>query len=90
MFDLLLAAISGGIIGWLASMVMNRDAAMGVVANVVVGCLGSALGRAALGLVPGGVRLDGDPFDWRVLLAGLAGAVLLLAAANLIQRGRLR
>lgn len=90
MVDLLLAAVTGGIIGWLASLVMNRDASMGILANVAVGCLGSALGRFGLGLVPGGLRLDGDPFDWRSLLAALVGAVLLLALANIVQRGRLR
>ncbi len=80
----------GGIIGWLASLVMNRDASMGVAANVLVGCLGSVVGRLLLGWLIGGTGLTSDPFDWRTLLSAFVGAVLLLGAFNLVRRGRLR
>ena len=80
----------GGIIGWLASLVMNRDASMGVAANVLVGCLGSVVGRPLLGWLLGGNGLTTDPFDWRTLLSAFLGALLLLAAFNLVRRGRLR
>ena len=38
--------IMGGIIGWVASMVMNRDAAMGKFWNIVVGIVGSFIGNS--------------------------------------------
>jgi len=88
--ETIIALVTGGIIGWLASLVMNRDASMGVIANVVVGCLGSFIGRVLLGGLLGGGRLRGDPFDWRMLLSAFAGAVLLLAIVNLVRRGRIR
>lgn len=90
MLDVLLALVMGGVVGWLASLVMNRDASMGILANVVVGCLGSVIGRFLIGALIGGGRLQADPFDWRTLVTALFGAVLLLAVANLVQRRRLR
>jgi len=90
MIDLLIALAMGGLIGWLASLVMNRDASMGILANVVVGCLGSILGRFVLGWALGGSRLRDDAFDPKTLLTALAGAIILLGVVNLVQRGRLR
>ena len=43
------ALIIGGIVGWLASMVMKTNAQMGLIANIVVGIVGSMLGFAATG-----------------------------------------
>ena len=88
--DLIIALVMGGIMGWLASMVMNRDASMGIIMNVVVGCVGSILGRFLLGGLIGGGHLRGDAFDWRTLLTSFIGAVILLAVVNLIKRGRVR
>lgn len=86
----IIALIMGGIMGWLASMVMNRDASMGMIWNVIVGCVGSILGRLLLGGLIGGTKLHQNPFDWRNLLVSFLGAVILLAIINLIQRGRVR
>ncbi|HZF42764.1 MAG TPA: GlsB/YeaQ/YmgE family stress response membrane protein, partial [Sphingomonadaceae bacterium] len=41
---LIIALIVGGIIGWLASIVMRTDAQQGILLNVVVGIVGSLLG----------------------------------------------
>jgi uncharacterized membrane protein YeaQ/YmgE (transglycosylase-associated protein family) len=88
--DLIIALVMGGVMGWLASMVMNRDASMGIVMNVIVGCVGSVLGRFLLGGLIGGGHLRGDAFDWRTLLTSFIGAVILLAVVNLIKRGKVR
>lgn len=88
--DIIIAIIMGGIMGWLASMVMGRDASMGIVMNVIVGCIGSILGRFLLGGLIGGGHLRGDAFDWRTLLTSFLGALILLAIVNLVQRGRIR
>ncbi|WAC22281.1 GlsB/YeaQ/YmgE family stress response membrane protein [Blastomonas sp. SL216] len=87
---LILALIMGGIMGWLASKVMNRDAQMGVFWNVVVGCIGSVLGRFLFGGLIGGGSLRADAFDPLTLLTSFLGAVVLLAIVNLVQRGRAR
>jgi uncharacterized membrane protein YeaQ/YmgE (transglycosylase-associated protein family) len=49
--DLLIAVIVGGVIGWLASLVMKTNRQMGVLANIVVGIVGSALGYFLAGLL---------------------------------------
>lgn len=87
---LILALIMGGIMGWLASKVMNRDAQMGIFWNVVVGCVGSVLGHFLLGGLLGGEGLRGDAFDPMTLLTAFIGAVILLAIVNMVQRGRAR
>ena len=86
----ILALIMGGIMGWLASKLMNRDAQMGVFLNVVVGCIGSILGRFLFGGIIGGGSLRDNAFDPLTLLTSFIGAVVLLAIVNLIQRGRAR
>ncbi len=82
--------IMGGIIGWLASLLMRRDADMGLIANVVVGIVGSFIGNSVFSFVFGSGRIGGWPPDLSGILAAFVGASLLLAIVNLIQRGRLR
>ncbi len=76
--------IIGGIAGWLASLVMNRDASMGIIWNIVVGVIGGIIGSwlgTATGLITGG--------GWLMyLITALVGAIVLLAIVNLVQRGR--
>jgi uncharacterized membrane protein YeaQ/YmgE (transglycosylase-associated protein family) len=67
------ALIIGGIVGWLASMVMKTNAQMGMVANILVGIVGSSLGFWAAGLL--GVAPSGGVV--RFIIA-IAGAVLLI------------
>ncbi len=85
----IIAIIVGGIAGWLASMIMNRDASMGVVWNVVVGCIGSLVGNALAGPLLG-VQGSVQQFSLTGLLIALVGAVILLAIVNMFQRGRVR
>jgi uncharacterized membrane protein YeaQ/YmgE (transglycosylase-associated protein family) len=85
----IIAIIVGGIAGWLASMVMNRNASMGVFWNVVVGCIGSVIGNwisQRFFNVAGSVQ----EFSLTGLIIAFAGAVVLLGAVNMVQRGRVR
>jgi len=85
----IIALIVGGIAGWLASMVMNRDASMGIFWNIVVGCIGSVLGNLiAQPLL--GVGGSVQEFSLTGLIIAIVGAVVLLGIVNLIQRGRVR
>ncbi|MEL6238267.1 MAG: GlsB/YeaQ/YmgE family stress response membrane protein [Pseudomonadota bacterium] len=86
MFDWIIAIIIGGVIGWLASMVMKRDAQMGYFWNIVVGIVGSFIGRFIGGFV--GIAPTLTSFNLPGLLVSFAGAVVLLGILNLIQRGR--
>ncbi|MCL6249891.1 GlsB/YeaQ/YmgE family stress response membrane protein [Altererythrobacter sp. KTW20L] len=85
----IIAIIVGGIAGWLASMVMNRDASMGIFWNIVVGIIGSVIGNALAGPLLG-VQGTVQAFSLTGLLIAIAGAIVLLAIVNLIQRGRVR
>lgn len=82
--------LMGSFVGWLASLVMRRDADMGLVANVVLGVIGSFIGNSVFSFIFGSGRIGGWPPDLSGILAAVAGASLLLAIVNLIQRGRLR
>ncbi|MFC3786852.1 putative membrane protein YeaQ/YmgE (transglycosylase-associated protein family) [Sphingopyxis italica] len=89
--DFIIAIIMGGVIGWLASIVMRTDAQQGIFLNIIVGCVGSFLGRFLFGLFGvGGGRLRDNAFDPMTLLAAFVGAVVLLAIVNLVRRGRVR
>ncbi|WP_420607132.1 GlsB/YeaQ/YmgE family stress response membrane protein [Novosphingopyxis sp.] len=85
----IVAIIVGGIIGWLASMVMGRDASMGIFWNIIVGLIGALIG-GWLGSVLLGVDSTLTTFSIPGLLMSFVGAVILLAIANLIQRRRIR
>lgn len=82
--------IMGGAIGWLASVMMRRDASMGTIANIIVGILGSFIGNGLLAFVFGGGSIGAWLPDFSGLLGGLMGAVILLGIVNLAQRGRVR
>ncbi|MEZ5743126.1 MAG: GlsB/YeaQ/YmgE family stress response membrane protein [Sphingomonadaceae bacterium] len=85
----IVALIVGGVAGWLASMVMNRDASMGIFWNIVVGCVGSIIGNLLLGpLLTGGTTVK--EFSIMGLVVAVIGAVVLLGIVNLVQRGRVR
>ena len=84
----IIALIVGGIAGWLASKVMNRDASMGIFWNIVVGCVGSVIGN----LIANRFGIVGSVQEFSVtgLIIAFAGAIILLGIVNLIQRGRVR
>ena len=69
----IITLIIGGIVGWLASIVMKTDAQMGMIANILIGIVGSLLGfwlAGMLGLAPNLALVR--------FLVALAGAVLLI------------
>ena len=82
--------IMGGVIGWLASMVMKRDGSMGTFANIIVGIVGSFIGNSVLSSVLGGGTIGAWPPDWSGVLGALVGAIVLLGILNFFQRGRVR
>jgi uncharacterized membrane protein YeaQ/YmgE (transglycosylase-associated protein family) len=85
----IVALIVGGVAGWLASLVMNRDASMGIFWNIVVGCIGSVVGNALSGPIFG-LRGSVQEFSIQGLIIAFVGAVVLLAIVNLFQRRSIR
>jgi len=84
----IIALIVGGVAGWLASMVMNRDASMGILWNIIVGCVGSVIGNLVANQF--GIAGSVKEFSLTGLIVAVVGAVILLGIVNLIQRGRVR
>ena len=87
---LIIWLIVGGIIGWLASMIMKTDAQQGIILNVIVGIIGAFIGGHFISPLIGGGNVNNGAFDIMSLIAALIGAVILLAIVNLFRRGRVR
>jgi uncharacterized membrane protein YeaQ/YmgE (transglycosylase-associated protein family) len=77
--------VVGGVIGWLASLLMRTDAQQGILLNIVVGIVGAFIG----GLLFGG-SINSQGLTLYTFLSSLAGAVILLAIVNLFRRGAVR
>ena len=75
--------VVGGIIGWLASKLMKTDKQMGVIANVIVGVIGSSLGFWLAGVL--GFAAYGIVAQWAVALAGAALLIFLLKKLGLFK-----
>jgi uncharacterized membrane protein YeaQ/YmgE (transglycosylase-associated protein family) len=82
--------IIGGIVGWLASMVMKTDAQQGVILNVVVGIVGALLGGWLISPLVGVGTINQDALSIPAILVSLVGAIILLAIVNLVRRGKAR
>jgi uncharacterized membrane protein YeaQ/YmgE (transglycosylase-associated protein family) len=79
--------VVGGILGWLASLVMRTDAQQGILLNVVVGIIGALLGGWLLAPLFGVGTINQGDFSIGALLVSFLGAVILLAIVNLLRRG---
>ena len=82
-------AIVGGIVGWLASLIMRTDAQQGILLNVIVGIVGAFLGGWLISPLVGTGTIN-DGFSIGSFIVSLLGAVILLAILNLFRRGRVR
>jgi uncharacterized membrane protein YeaQ/YmgE (transglycosylase-associated protein family) len=78
--------VVGGVIGWIASLIMKTDAQQGLFLNVVVGIVGALLGGWLLSPLVGAGTLNQGDFSVMGLLVSLAGAIILLFLVNLIRR----
>lgn len=88
--NLIIMLIVGGVLGWLASLVMRTDGQQGILMNVVVGVVGSVLAGYLLTPFLGGAPITSGAFDIKSLFVSFLGAVVLLAIVNLIRRGSVR
>jgi uncharacterized membrane protein YeaQ/YmgE (transglycosylase-associated protein family) len=78
--------VVGGVIGWLASMIMWTDGQQGIILNIVIGIIGSFIG----GLILFRGDINNAPLTVMTFLVSLAGAIILLAIVNLVRRGSIR
>jgi uncharacterized membrane protein YeaQ/YmgE (transglycosylase-associated protein family) len=88
--NLIIWLIVGGILGWVASLIMRTDAQQGIFLNVIVGIVGAALGGLVISPLVGVPTINQETFSIGALVVSLLGAVILLAIVNLVRRGAVR
>ena len=75
----------GGVVGWIASILMKTNAQMGMLANVLVGIAGSALGFWLAGML--GISAGGGLIRFVVAVAGAALLIFILRALGIFKKG---
>lgn len=88
--NFLIWIVVGGVIGWLASLVMKTDAQQGMFLNVVVGIVGALLGGWLLAPLLGTGTINQNDFSISSLFVSFLGALVLLMVVNLLRRGQAR
>jgi uncharacterized membrane protein YeaQ/YmgE (transglycosylase-associated protein family) len=82
--NLIISLIIGGIVGWLASIVMKTNAQMGWIANVLVGVVGSAIGFWVAGML--GLAAAGGIVRFLVAIAGAVLLIVILRALGVFKK----
>lgn len=90
MIGFIMLIVVGGILGWLASIVMRTNAQQGIILNIVVGILGAVIAGFLITPLIGGAPITSGAFGVRSLFASFLGAVVLLGVVNMVSRGSFR
>ena len=81
--------IVGGVVGWLASIIMRTDGQQGLLLNIVVGIVGALLAGFVVSPLLG-IGTINQGVSVATFLVSLLGAIILLAIVNLFRRGAVR
>jgi len=81
--SLIITLILAGLVGWVASMIMNTDGQMGWITNIIVGVIGGFLGTTLLGFIAPATPTD-NAFSIPGIIVGILGACLALFIWKLI------
>lgn len=87
---LIILLVVGGLIGWLASMVMRTNAQQGIFLNIVVGVVGAMIAGLVLSPLLGMAPITSGNYSMGSLFVSFLGAVVLLGVVNLFRRGAVR
>ncbi len=90
MTPLLVYIIVGGLIGWVASIVMHTNGQQGILLNIVVGIIGAFLAGLVLTPLFGISTIGQGNYSLPAILVTLFGAIILLAVVNMVRRGAVR
>ena len=88
--NFILWLIIGGILGWIASIIMHTNAQQGIVLNIVVGIIGAMVAGFLLTPLFGIGTINQNHLSLPALFVSLLGAIILLAIVNLFRRGSVR
>ena len=90
MINFIIWIIVGGLLGWIASIIMRTDAQQGTLLNIVVGIIGAFVAGLVLTPLFGVGTINQSNFSLASLLISLLGAIILLGIVNLFRRGSVR
>lgn len=82
--------VIGGLIGWIASMIMRTNDQQGMFLNIVVGIIGAFIGGWLIAPMLGTGTINSNDFSIAGLAVSLLGAVVLLGIVNFFRRGSIR
>ena len=88
--NIIIWLVIGGVIGWIASLIMKTDGQQGLFLNVIVGIVGAMVGGWLISPMLGIGTINQDNFSLPAMAVSLVGALILLALVNLLRRGSLR
>jgi uncharacterized membrane protein YeaQ/YmgE (transglycosylase-associated protein family) len=80
--------VVGGLLGWVASMIMGTNDRQGKLLNIVVGIIGAFLGGLLLAPIFGTGTINQRDFSFSSLIVSLLGAVILLAIVGFFRKRR--
>lgn len=86
MINLIIWLVMGGVVGWVASLIMRTDGQQGLFLNVIVGIVGAAIAGWVISPLLGIPTINQDVFSVGALVVSLIGAIILLAVVNLLFR----
>jgi uncharacterized membrane protein YeaQ/YmgE (transglycosylase-associated protein family) len=87
--NIIIWLIIGGVVGWLASIIMRTDGQQGILMNIVVGIVGALIAGFLISPLLG-IGTINQGLSVETFLVSLGGAVILLAIVNMFRRGRAR
>ncbi len=88
--NLIIWLVVGGLLGWVASLIMKTDGQQGIILNIVVGIIGALIAGFVVAPMFGTGTINSSDFSIAGLLVSLIGAVVLLAVVNMFRRGAVR
>ena len=88
--NIIIWLVVGGLVGWVASLVMRTDAQQGVFLNVIVGIVGAVIAGWFISPLVGVATINQDALSIGAIVVSLIGAVILLAVVNIFRRGAAR
>lgn len=87
MINFIIWIIVGGVLGWVASMLMGTNGQQGTLMNIVVGIVGAFVAGLVLTPLFGIATINQNSFSLQAMLISLLGAVILLGVLNFFRRG---
>ena len=84
LWNIIVWIVLGALAGWIASIIMGKNAQMGALANIIVGIIGAFIGGWLMANVFGAQGVTG--LNLYSILVAIGGAVVLLFIVGLVRR----